>query len=752
MSSQKLIKFKIHLIGYPGVGKSAITKQFIDSKFDIITQSIGLGMDIKEKNVIINNVFVTLQIWDGPGNERFQNGLVYRRLDCLIIVYDSYDQDPVKTLEYWNKLQQKLSKSEDKEQFSIFVIKVNKNDIVEKNEILKSISVLEWCKQNRIKQFFKVSCQDNLIINETFTEITKILLRQNLKQLSTKHLTINLFDDSSKVTTSSQNTIMKSQLKCNMQERFESIRCYNQHDCPPSIVLLDNNLKGVKRLACSQCINEISGRFNGINIVEAIKIIEECKNNLLDVVSDSSQNIVSLLNCLIEQILQQKALILQQMDQMINQVKNWIDEIKQFEIKQCSYSFIDEIDQLNISIEIKRNKQVQELSQIIDNITQSYETKIQNTNQQLQIHFQRTQNILRVISSGASYEELNLFRECNLAQVKAFNQLDYKLVSEVRKQGQCHALAFNHNQTIMAASLNKNIVIWNFSKGQLLDKKASLQDHEKQIKCIVFSKKNNWLFSGSEDNTIRSWKEKETWFSNSKWESSKADKKHTNWVIQLLLNDQENQLISCSIDKTVKIWKIQYDQNSIKLIQSLEKHQKPVLSISLNQSQQQFISWGEDKQVILWEKNLEQKWQFKNIVLLYNSIQGINISVRFLMGQQIICKTYNGQIEMYKLTKDEYERHQVLDFDVQNSDENQQESQIIYNIQTELIVIQHNKCFYFFRYSFDDCKLQQVCQPLQYEQEVCFFDITYDGKYFVVWMQHPLFKFRIYEMNYIQIQ
>ncbi|CAK94498.1 unnamed protein product (macronuclear) [Paramecium tetraurelia] len=748
MSFQKQIKFKIHLIGHPRVGKTAIITQFIDSNIDKLPVSIG--MEIKEKNLIFNNLIVTLQFWDGPGHEKFQRGEVYRGLDCLIIVYDSNGEDPIKTLDYWNKLQLDLSNSKDREKFPIFVIKVNKNNIVENNEILESIAVLQWCKQNRIKQFFKVSYQDNLIINETFIEITKILLGQKSKQLNIGHLAISLFDDSSK-DASSKNTILKSQLKCNMQDRFESIQCQHQHDSPPIIVLLDNNLKGVKRLVCSQCINDIRGPFNGINIDEAIKIIEEQKNNLLEIVSDFSQKNISLLNCLIEQILQQKALILQSMDQMINQVNNWIDEIKQLEIKQCSYSFIDEIDQLNKSIEIKRNIQVKEVSQLIDNINLSYETKIQNTNQLLQIHLQRTQNILRSISSSASYQELNIIRKNNIEKIKEYNQLDYQLVSEVRQQEQCHALAFNHNQSIMAASLNNNIVLWSFQKGQLLDKKASLYGHQRQIKCIIFSKKKNWLFSGSEDNTIRSWKEQETWFSNSKWESRKADKTHTNWVNELLLNDQENELISCSVDQTVKIWKIQYDSNSIKFVQSLEKHQKSVLSISLNQSQQQLISWGEDKQVVLWEKNYIQKWQFKNIVLLYNQIQGINIGVRFLMDHQIICKTSNGQIEIYKQTQDQYESHQVLDFDVQNSDENSQETQINYNIQTQLIVMQYKKCFYFFRNSYDDNKLQQVCQPLIYESEVIFFNITNDGKYFVVF-QHPLFKFRIYELKYIHIQ
>ncbi|CAD8204350.1 unnamed protein product [Paramecium pentaurelia] len=434
------------------------------------------------------------------------------------------------------------------------------------------------------------------------------------------------------------------------------------------------------------------------------------------------------------------------MDQMISQVNNWIDDIQQFEFKQCSYNFLDEIDYLNQSIEKIKDQQIDEFKKVIYSINQSYETKIQLKKQLLNVQLLSAQNTLRLQSSNVSFKRLNSEVAKDYLETKTYKQIQYKLVQEVKQKEWCHALAFNYNQSIMAGSFDKSIKIWNFQQGQLQDKNIILDGHEKLIKCIVFSRKNNWFFSGSEDHTIRSWKEKQSWFFSSKWESVKANKAHSNQVIQLILNEQVNELISCSVDKTIKIWRVFYDSNSIKFLDSLEKHQQQILSISLNQSQKQLISWGEDKQVILWEKNQQFKWQFKNIILL--SIQEINRGARFLMDNQIICKTSQGQVQNYVQENYIYQQKQVLDFNLENPDLNPKEFQIIFNIQTQLIVMKHHQYFYFFRNNVDDWKFQQVCQPLECQKEVFFFNISNDGKYLIVWIQHPLLRFRVYELIY----
>ncbi|CAD8130322.1 unnamed protein product [Paramecium sonneborni] len=495
MSTQSQLAFKILLIGSSGVGKTSIIQQYIASKIQIPVATIGVEQS--KKVVKINNQIVSLQIWDTSGMEKFQPYLYpfYRFIDCLIIVIKSSESEPIKTLDYWNQ----QSHKEDPENFPIFVIQM-------------TLKKMQWCLQNEIKEFFKVSAKDNQIINEIFLEITKILLEQKENMMNKDKQVIDRSFSFSKII-SSKNTIMKQQLKCNMQEKIDQIQCYNQHDSPPSIVLLDNNLKRAQRLICSQCINDIKGRFNGINIDEAIQTIQERKN-ILDIISDSSQRILSILNNYLGK-------------QEINKLMN-----------------LKELFKL-LTTHMKKKSNLQ------------------------QIYCLKCFNVGFIFSHGF-FKQLNLQLKSDYAEKKQSNQIQYKLV-----------------------------------QGGFLQQNERVGKLTKDFKL-------------------------------------------------------ENELISCSIDKTIKIWRISYDQNYIKLFDSPEKHQYQVLSIN--------------QQVILWEKNQNLKWQFKNIILL--SIQEINRGVRFLMDNQIICKTSQGQIEGYKLVKDQYQRQQVFDFEAQNLDEKPQEFQI----------------------------------------------------------------------------
>ncbi|CAD8202681.1 unnamed protein product [Paramecium octaurelia] len=731
MTTQQKSTYNIMIIGNCNVGKTTIVQQLIDSN---VYSTLTLGLDRRERQITINNQIITLYLWDMPDAKAFKS-LIYDfkiKMDCWVIVYNSNHNEPIQTLDYWKN----IFLTNDIDNVPIFVIQ----NIFDKNEIMKNQQVEQWCKWNRIQEFFQVSAKnDKEKVNQIFLAIAKILSTQNQEMMSNKKQVNDKINEFQK-TILFENTIMKQQLKCKMQEQIELIQCQNQHDSPPIIVLLDENLVGFQRLICSKCLYEIRGRFNGINIDDAIQTIEERKNDYLDTISDFSHVILSKLHNFTVEIMSQKTSLLQTMDQLLNQISIWADEIVEFQQKQCSYKFFDEINKLNQSIEDIRNNQIDEFKKVIENINQNYETKIQITKQKFLSQLLGVQNTLEQLLFITSFKQQNSeLKKINI-DTKAYNQLNFKLVQEVKQNDWCHALAFNNTGTIMVACSNKNIKIWNFQQ----------EGHEKLVKCIVFSKINNWFFSGSEDNTIRSWKEKQSWFSSSKWESVKPKKSHSNWVIQLILNEQENEMISCSVDKTIKIWRVQYDLNQIRLLQSLENHNQSVVSISLSQSEQQLISWSEDKQVILWEKNQQSQWQFKAIIL--SSIDEINRGARFLMDNQIICISFEGKLEIYNLQNCECQRQQVLIFNDQNLDQKSQEFSITFNIQTQLIVMKYYRYFYFFRNNLNDGQLEQVCQPLECQKEVSYFNVTNDGKYFIMWIWYPLLKFRVYELEYSKIQ
>ncbi len=58
---------KIVLLGHFGVGKTSLVRRYVDSAFSE-DYLVTLGVQVKKKEVVINNEKVTLIIWDIEGN------------------------------------------------------------------------------------------------------------------------------------------------------------------------------------------------------------------------------------------------------------------------------------------------------------------------------------------------------------------------------------------------------------------------------------------------------------------------------------------------------------------------------------------------------------------------------------------------------------------------------------------------------------------------------------------------------------
>lgn len=76
------------------------------------------------------------------------------------------------------------------------------------------------------------------------------------------------------------------------------------------------------------------------------------------------------------------------------------------------------------------------------------------------------------------------------------------------------------------------------------------------------------------DNSLRCWinRNKKSWFSSHSWEGSKAYTHHVNSILCLLLNENEDELISSSSYHSIKIWNVKSGDNSIEYKYSLDKH------------------------------------------------------------------------------------------------------------------------------------------------------------------------------------
>ncbi|MFX1324201.1 MAG: Rab family GTPase [Promethearchaeota archaeon] len=73
MNDQRILTFKIIIIGEPAVGKTSLVKRFVSGKFtrDYLS-SIGTNIYTK-KLELDNETQITLQLWDIAGQERWIN-------------------------------------------------------------------------------------------------------------------------------------------------------------------------------------------------------------------------------------------------------------------------------------------------------------------------------------------------------------------------------------------------------------------------------------------------------------------------------------------------------------------------------------------------------------------------------------------------------------------------------------------------------------------------------------------------------
>ena len=80
---------KVVVIGDSGVGKTSLIQVFEHNKFNA-TFKPTIGADFSNKEIILEDRLVTLQIWDTAGQERFQSlgSAFYRGADCCVLVYD----------------------------------------------------------------------------------------------------------------------------------------------------------------------------------------------------------------------------------------------------------------------------------------------------------------------------------------------------------------------------------------------------------------------------------------------------------------------------------------------------------------------------------------------------------------------------------------------------------------------------------------------------------------------------------------
>ena len=93
---------KVILLGNKASGKTSIINQYINKEFSY-EYFMTIGQDKLIKTIIVDNIKLTLNIWDTAGQEKFAevNKIFMKNSDIIILVYDITNKNSFESLNKW---------------------------------------------------------------------------------------------------------------------------------------------------------------------------------------------------------------------------------------------------------------------------------------------------------------------------------------------------------------------------------------------------------------------------------------------------------------------------------------------------------------------------------------------------------------------------------------------------------------------------------------------------------------------------
>ncbi|CAD8178367.1 unnamed protein product [Paramecium octaurelia] len=113
-------------------------------------------------------------------------------------------------------------------------------------------------------------------------------------------------------------------------------------------------------------------------------------------------------------------------------------------------------------------------------------------------------------------------------------------------------------------------------------------------------KKSNQFKSGSYDSYMITWQ----LYQNNYWIPLYKLNGHIGYIYCLILNNNEDLIVSGSRDNTINFW---MKKNELPCYQTIKDHSSSVYGLSLNQQQNKVVSCGQDKLILIMEQQGQNK-------------------------------------------------------------------------------------------------------------------------------------------------
>ncbi|CAD8213940.1 unnamed protein product [Paramecium pentaurelia] len=407
----------------------------------------------------------------------------------------------------------------------------------------------------------------------------------------------------------------------------------------------------------------------------------------------------------------------------VQEFKAALDSLLNFFFPYLNFN-IQQIPQLGVS-------QIDSLIKDLSKIEDCEKTLLKQLNQSIEQGKSIVNEILKKIKNQTDLKYNNYVQlphsdldKLNLEQTMHscilqpnFKPFTYELIqcSPINQDENCFTIVFNKDCSIVALGCNEYIKIFEL-KQRFLNQIQVLNGHKYDIFNLHFMKKSDQFISGDCKGYILIWQN-----NNNYWIRSQAFKGHKDAIRCLILNNNEDILISSSSDHTIKFW-IKKDKWICQ--QTITNHTNYVDQLSLNDLENQVISCGWDKQILVIEyskynqewiviQNIEVECEGRKLCFINNNL----FTFQPEKGNQMHIYEINGLTKKFTKTKD-------IIVNQSNDDKYGLFGQQFIR-QKQLLVDKHDKCVNLIRKTQND--EFQVEQSIQFDSNCLYGQMSDDG-------------------------
>ncbi|CAD8200504.1 unnamed protein product [Paramecium octaurelia] len=298
-----------------------------------------------------------------------------------------------------------------------------------------------------------------------------------------------------------------------------------------------------------------------------------------------------------------KSQIIQQIDYLIGNTSQWIKSIQEIGQKNANYSFFEQLDNFI--------NQIQVLDVDYRNLVNEINSSNHSWNQ-------------KIIKKLKDFQSFELTKRCEeLLKNLDAEPFTYDLIQNhsIQQNESCWVIAIIKDNSIVLAGCESKIKVFEFKQEQLKLIQL-LIEHVDYVTTLNFMKKSAQFKSGSHDKQIIIW----CWDQQSQWVCQYILNEHQAQINCLLLSKNEDLIISGSSDESIKFWT---KKNEWTYSQTITDSTNDVVSLSLNEKQNRVISCVYETLFILIieQQQQDQKWnviqrlQLMGMVIEYVSLQ-----------------------------------------------------------------------------------------------------------------------------------